>query len=135
MATASEDTTFHDESRFTCVPLGRRREPERRPSKEPAMTRFPDHPGTVLVEDLFRKTSQVTPVAEIPESRRFLYLKNGVATHDPAEATERVPIVEVHVLSVDANGNLAPAEQAHTVRIKEFGPGRRPLRSMTLHRE
>jgi hypothetical protein len=117
MATASEDTTFHDESRFTRVPLGRRSEPKRRPSKEPAMTRFPDHPGTVLVEDLFRKTSKVTPVAEMPESRRFVYLKDGAATHDPAEATERVPVVEVHVISVDEMGNLVPAEQAHTVRI------------------
>jgi len=99
------------------------------------MTRFADHPGTVRVEDVFRKTTEVTSVAEVPESRRFVYLKNGVETHNPAEATERVPIVEVHVLSVDEKGNLVPTEQAHTVRIKEFGPDHRPLRSTTMLRE
>src|SRR5262245_7284068 len=66
-----------------------------------AMRQFPVHPGMVLVEDIFQRTSKLTPVAEIPESRRFVYLKDGVATNDPSEATERVPIVEVHVISVN----------------------------------
>jgi hypothetical protein len=96
------------------------------------MSRFPEHPGTLRVLDLFRNTTTVSPVAEVPESKRFVYLKDGVVTHDPAAATERVPIVEVHLISVDANGKLVPTEQAATIRIKEFGPDHRPLRSTTL---
>lgn len=99
------------------------------------MIRFPEHPGTLHVLDVFTKMATVVPLAEIPASRRFVYLKDGVATHDPAAATERVPIVEVHLISVDANGKLVPTGQAATIRIKEFGPDHRPLRSTTLRRE
>jgi hypothetical protein len=99
------------------------------------MPRFPEHPGTLRVLDVFHNTTTVSPVAEVPESRRFVYLKDGVQTHDPAWATERVPIVEVHLISLDENGNLVPAEQAVKIRFKEFGPDHRPLRSTTVRRE
>jgi hypothetical protein len=99
------------------------------------MTRFPEHPGTLRVLDFFHKTSTVSPVAEVPESKRFVYLKDGVETHDPAAATERVPIVEVHLISLDASGKLVPTDEAATIRIKEFGPDQRPLRSTTMRRE
>jgi hypothetical protein len=99
------------------------------------MSRFPDHPGTVRVLDVSGQTSKDTPVAEMPESQRFVYLKDGVTTYDPDEATERVPVVEVHLIGMDEQGNPVPAEQARTIRKKEFGPGHRPLRSTTLRRE
>jgi hypothetical protein len=99
------------------------------------MTRFPEHPGTLSVLDLFRNTTTVSPVAEVPESQRFVYLKDGVETHDPAAATERVPIVEVHLISLNADGKLVPTEEAVEIRIKQFGPDHRPLRSTTMRRE
>jgi hypothetical protein len=99
------------------------------------MTRFPEHPGTLHVLDVFSQMSTVVPLAEVPESRQFVYLKEGVETHDPAAATERVPVVEVHLISVDGSGKLVPAGQAATIRIKEFGPDHRPLRSTILRRE
>jgi hypothetical protein len=96
---------------------------------------FPEHPGQIKIVDLFRGTSKMTPIADVPESRRFVYLKNGIETHDPSEATERVPIVEVRMLSLDERGNLVAPEIAYKVRIDEFGPDNRPLRSTIMRRE
>jgi hypothetical protein len=96
------------------------------------MIQFPEHPGTLRVLNFFHNSSTVTPVDEFPESKRFVYLKDGVETDDQAEATERVPIVEMHLISLDATGKLVPSDQAATIRIKEFGPDHRPLRSTTL---
>jgi hypothetical protein len=99
------------------------------------MTPFPDHPGTIRVVDAFRRTSQDSFVAGFPASAWFVYLKDGVETSDPDQATERVPVVEVHVSGVDPKGDLVPAERAPTVRVEEFGPGRRPLRTTTVRRQ
>jgi hypothetical protein len=99
------------------------------------MKPFPDHPGKFKMVDFFHETSKMVLIDDVPENRRFVYLKNGVETHDPDEATERVPIVEVHLLSSDEMGNLVSPEVAERVRIKEFGPEMRPLRSTTLRRD
>jgi hypothetical protein len=99
------------------------------------MKPFPDHPGKVKTVDFFHKTSKSVLVGDVPENQRFVYFKNGVETHDPDEATERAPIVEVHLLSSDEIGNLVSPEIAKLVQIKEFGPEMRPLRSTTLRRE
>jgi hypothetical protein len=96
---------------------------------------FPEHPGQIRIVDLFRGTSKMAPIADVPESRRFVYLKNGIETHDPSEATERVPIVEVRMLSLNERGNLVAPEIAYKVRIDEFGPDNRPLRSTIMRRE
>jgi hypothetical protein len=98
------------------------------------MTPFPDHPGTIRVVDVFRRTSQDSLVAGFPAAGWFVYLKDGVETDDPDLATERVPVVEVHVIGVGPKGNLVPTERALTVRVEEFGPGRRPLRTTTVCR-
>ena len=62
----------------------------------PAMPRLTNH---------VQPTGDV-PIDEVPEAQRFVYLKDGLETGNPAEATERVPIVEVRMISVDVRGNL-----------------------------
>jgi hypothetical protein len=99
------------------------------------MKPFPEHPGKIKMVDLFHRTTKVVAIGEVPENRRFVYLKGKVETHDPDEATERVPIVEVHMLSSDERGNLVSPDTAKFVEIKEFGPDMRPLRSTIMRRE
>jgi hypothetical protein len=98
------------------------------------MKPFLDHPGKIKMMDLFHRTSKIVSIEDIPENRRFVYLKDGVETQDSKEATERVPIVEVHMLSSDEKGNLVSPEIAKLVEIKEFGPDMRPLRSTIMRR-
>ena len=99
------------------------------------MIPFPDHPGEIKMADFFQRTSKMVLIEDVPENRRFVYLKNGIETLDPNEATERVPILEVHMLSLDERGNLVSPEIAKLVRIGEFGPDMRPLRSTIMRRE
>ena len=99
------------------------------------MKPFPDHPGEIKMVDFFHQTSKTVLIEDVPENRRFVYLKNGVETHDPDESTERVPILEVHMLSLDKTGNLVSPDIANMVRIGEFGPDMRPLRSTSMRRE
>jgi hypothetical protein len=99
------------------------------------MKPFPDHPGKIKMVDSFHRTSKMVSIEDVPENQRFVYLKGDVETHDPSEATERVPILEVHMLSSDDRGNLVSPETAKIVRIKEFGPDMRPLRSTIMRRE
>lgn len=97
-----------------------------------AMSQFPPHPGKIKLIELYSNSVREVSADDVPEHSRFVYLKDGVETHDPQEATERIPIVEEHMMSLDAHGNLVPKEQATRIRIKQFGPGQRPLRDTTL---
>ena len=85
--------------------------------------------------DVFHQTSKITPVGDVPENQRFVYLKGDVETHDPHEATKRVPIVEVRMFSLDEAGNLVAPDHAKTIRIQELGPDMRPIRSTTMYRD
>lgn len=93
---------------------------------------FPSHPGKIKVVDLSTNISRDVPFEEVPERGRFVYLKSGLETADPLDATERVPIVEVEMLPLDRNGNIVSKDKATTIRIKEFGPNKRPLRNSTM---
>ncbi len=97
-------------------------------------TEFAPHPGTIRMVEVQTETSRDVPIADVPEAQRFVYLKDGIETSNPAEATERVPIVEVRMISVDARGNLVPKEQATKLVIHEFGPEGRALRHTTMVR-
>lgn len=96
---------------------------------------FAPHPGSIRMVEVQTDTSRDVPVDEVPEERQFVYLtKDGVETSDPEEATERVPVVEVRMISVDARGNLVPKESATKLVIYEIGPDDRPLRHTTMIR-
>jgi hypothetical protein len=82
--------------------------------------------------DLSTGTAREVPFLEAPERQRFVYLKDGVETSNVDVATERIPIVEVQMMPLDKLGNIVPKEKAALIRIKEFGPNKRPLRSSTL---
>jgi hypothetical protein len=100
------------------------------------MITTPAHPGTITIRDMFKKTEKVVPYKSVPKNQQFVYLpKDGVETFNLNEAVERIPIVEVEMLSLDAKGNLVPSKIAQTIRIKSFGPNRRPLRSTVMRKE
>jgi len=96
------------------------------------MSQFPPRPGKIKMIDMYPKDEHDVPYEEAPEHSRFVYLKNGVETNDESEATERIPIVEVHMRPLDENGNLVPKEKAVKIRIKELGPDQRPLRDTVM---
>ena len=95
------------------------------------MASFQQHPGVIKTLDVYSNTVTHVSVEDVPDERRFVYLKDGVET-TPDEATERVPIVEVHILTLDEQGSLVSKEKATSIRIKEFGPDHRPLRSTLM---
>lgn len=97
-------------------------------------TQFAPHPGSIRMVEVQADTSRDVPIDEVPEDRRFVYLKDGVETYNPDEATERVPIVEVRMVSVDQRGNLVPKDQAARLVVYEIGPDNRPLRHTTMVR-
>ena len=105
-------------------------------SGESHMITTPAHPGTITMRDMFKQTEQIVPYESVPKNQQFVYLtKDGIETFNLNEAVERIPIVEVEMLSLDAKGNLVPSETAKTLRIKSFGPDRRPLRSTVMRKE
>jgi len=111
---------------FACAPA------ERGKKGKQSVTDFPPHPGTIRMTDEFAGTVREVPAAEVPEPNRFVYLKNGVETADAKNADERIPIVEVRMMPLDANGNLVSRDKAAKIVIQEYGPGQRPLRRSTM---
>lgn len=79
-------------------------------------------------------TSKNVPVDEVPHAQQFVYLKDGIETTDESEATERIPIVEVRMISVDERGALVPTDSATRLVIHELGPEGRALRHTTMVR-
>jgi hypothetical protein len=98
------------------------------------MIQFPDHPGMVTMVELFDGSRREVSAGELPEDERFYYFNGEVSADEPADATERVPVVLVETASLDGAGNLVPFDAAKTVIIKKFGPDRRPLRTTTMYR-
>ncbi len=84
--------------------------------------------------EVFAGTAREVRLEDVPESQRFVYLKDGVETSDPAEATERIPIVEVRMISIDERGHLVSKDDAAKLIIEERGPEGRPLRHTTMVR-
>lgn len=97
-------------------------------------TEFAPHPGSIRMKEMYTGTERVVPISEVPEAQQFVWLKGGIETANKAEATERVPIVEVRMISIDERGNLVPKEEATQLVIHEFGPEGRALRHTTMVR-
>lgn len=90
------------------------------------------HPGTMKMIDMFTKSVKEVAIEDVPESRRFVYLKDGVEVSSADEADEIIPIVETRMYPFAADGELVAKEDAHTIRMQELGPDDRPLRSTTM---
>ena len=92
------------------------------------MIDFPPHPGTIRVlESPVGAVSEVQ-VDSVPEAQRFVYFKAGEETFDPEDADERVPILEVCLCPVDAEGRPVDRPSAARVILEERGPEGRLLR-------
>ena len=92
------------------------------------MNDSPLHPGTIRMVEVPAGRVTVIPADEVPETSRFVWLRDGEETLDPDEATECVPVVEVHVCTVDAAGLPSPRDSAAKVILEEIGPEGRLLR-------
>lgn len=97
------------------------------------MTKFAPHPGTIRMIDESDGSVRIVQADETPERHKFVYLdKDGREVSSSGEAVERVPIVEVQMTASDGKGNPVPKDRAQIIRIKEFGPDRRLLRTTTM---
>ena len=83
--------------------------------------------------DEFDNSVRVVKAEDVPERRRFVYLDDqGREVDSPEDAIDRIPIVEVRLTPTDGKGNLVPKDRAQLIRITEFGPERRRLRTTTM---
>jgi hypothetical protein len=97
------------------------------------MSQFPPHPGTIRMIDEFDSSVSISKAEDTPERHRFVYLDDHGREVDSAdEAAERIPIVEVRMTPTDGKGNLVPKDRAQLIRITEFGPEGRRLRTTTM---
>lgn len=97
------------------------------------MNQFPPHPGTIRMIDEFDGSVNIAKAEATPERHRFVYLDDdGKEVDSAAEAVERIPIVEVRMTPTDGKGNLVPKDRAELIRISEFGPQGRRLRTTTM---
>lgn len=100
------------------------------------MTTKPAHPGTIKMIDVYDKSVREVPFQSVPPREQFVMLdKDGIETNDPKLAVEHIPIVQVRVLKLDAKGELAPADRAVQMRILQYGPDERLLRSTTMTKD
>lgn len=91
------------------------------------------HPGEIKMIDEYDDSVEVQRASETPERHRFVYLDGrGIEVESPDESVERIPIVEVRMTPTDGEGNLVPRDRAKLIRIKEFGPEHRLLRTTTM---
>lgn len=104
------------------------------PKKHRKMSYFMPHPGTIRMIDDDNQSVRIVKADDVPLRRRFVFLdKSGNEVEaDDKSAVERIPIVEVQMTPTDGDGHVVPREQARLIRIKEFGPEKRPLRSVTM---
>jgi hypothetical protein len=97
------------------------------------MKPFPPHPGTIRMMDEFDHSVELVKAETVPDRHRFVYLNDkGIEVDSAEQAAERIPIVEVRMVPTDGKGNLVPKDKAQMIRITEFGPEGRRLRSTTM---
>ena len=95
----------------------------------------PAHPGTITITNVAEKTTRTMPYDSVPPRQRFVMLDAaGAETSDPAQAKETIPIVAVRVVMLDERGELATGDAVKVMRILEYGPGERVLRSNSMTR-
>lgn len=97
------------------------------------MKQFPPHPGKISMIDESDNSVRTVSSEDVPENHRFVYLdKDGKETSSVEDAAQRIPIVEVRMTPTDGNGKLVPKDHAQLIRIKEYGPEKRLLRTTTM---
>lgn len=117
----------------TAFTIARGMPPQSKSKGGQQMMQFAPHPGTIRMVEESDGSVRIVRAEDVPERRRFVYLdKNGREVDSAEEAVERIPIVEVRMTSTDGRGNLVPKDRAQLIRIKEFGPEGRLLRSTTM---
>jgi len=91
-----------------------------------------NHPGAVRMVDEYTHEVRVVPLSQVPESQRFVFYKGDEEITSADGATRAVPIVEVRMFSLDADGKLVDKAHATRLRIIEIGPDHQPLRTTLL---
>jgi hypothetical protein len=97
--------------------------------------KFTEHPGTIKMIDAFDGSIHTKKAEDAPDAQRFVYLDaTGAEIRSADQAAERIPIVEVQMIPTDGEGKLVSKERASTIRILEYGPNKRLLRSTVMSR-
>ncbi len=89
-------------------------------------------PGKITFRDEWNHSARVEDAASVPDSIKFiLYDAKGLETSDAAQATRRVPILEISTRSVDAHGKPVEPRLASIIEITSYGPEHHFLRHTT----
>jgi hypothetical protein len=92
-----------------------------------------NQPATIKIATVALKKTEVVTSDSVPESDRLVMIDDqGIETHDPKQAKETIPVVEIRVVTLNGKGELVAPDQAHTMRILLYGAGERLLRSTTM---
>lgn len=76
--------------------------------------------------------NEVVEAATVPDDVKFIYYDaEGEQTSDTSTASDRVPIVEVEITSLDKTGKPVAPKHAVLFFMNEYGPRRRELRHTT----
>lgn len=90
-----------------------------KPSKETITMPFPQHPGTIKMVTRLDNTVEIEPISEIPEMHQFVYYDLKDNKVDKEDAVRAVPIIEVHMSSMDG-GKLVPTNEASYLYTEMF---------------
>jgi hypothetical protein len=103
---------------------------------DPQVTEQTVHPPTIKMIDVAENSTREVRREDVPPKQQLVMLdRDGVETDDPSLAVERIPILQVRVLKLDAEGKLASSDNAVEMRILEYGPDDRLLRSTTMRKD
>lgn len=106
--------------------------PEAPPTTMSTAMPLASHPGTVKMVDMFTHETQALPADAVPPERRFVYFKDGLEISGADGATKAVPIVEVRMFPLDAQGQLVAKDKAARIRVLELGPEGQTLRTTLM---
>jgi hypothetical protein len=89
-------------------------------------------PVTIRMVDMFTKETKEVPAETVPDSRRFVFRRQGLDVTNRDQADEILPIMEIRMFPLDERGRLVPKTRAKKIRIEEFGPNEMKLRWTTM---
>lgn len=104
---------------------------EPRLSKEGATMADVIFPTEITIKEMFDGSVRMEPAENYPTP--VYYFKKGERVDDESQADEIVPVVEVQIFSLDAQGKLVEPAQAMTMRIVEYGANELFLQSTTAN--
>lgn len=96
------------------------------------------HPGEIewVETDADGTRTEVKSVAADEPPKRFYFVdEKGRLTDDEANAKERIPVVRIEAWFYTDDWRPAKKAESRLIEIREYGPGRRRLKSTILTKD